>query len=44
MRTTLYLLMACLFSACNTIEYIGIETYNPGRDYFPEECRQGFDC
>ena len=36
MRTTLYLLMACLFSACNTIEYIGIETYNPAEITFPK--------
>lgn len=36
MRTTLYLLMACLFSACSTIEYIGIETYNPAEITFPK--------
>ena len=36
MRTSLYLLMACLFSACSTIEYIGIETYNPAEITFPK--------
>lgn len=35
MRTLLYLLIACLFSACSTIEYIGIETYNPAEVTFP---------
>ena len=43
MRTTLYLLMACLFSACNTIEYIGIETYNPAEITFPKNVDKGFD-
>ena len=43
MRTTLYLLMACLFSACNTIEYIGIETYNPAEITFPKNV-DSFDC
>lgn len=37
MRTTLYLLVACLFSACSTIEYIGIETYNPAEITFPKK-------
>lgn len=36
MKTTLYLLMACLFSACSTIEYVGIETYNPAEITFPK--------
>lgn len=35
MRTLLYLFIACLFSACSTIEYIGIETYNPAEITFP---------
>ena len=37
MRTTLYLFVACLFSACSTIEYIGIETYNPAEITFPKK-------
>ena len=36
MKTTLYLLVACLFSACSTVEYIEIETYNPAGITFPK--------
>ena len=36
MKTILYLLVVCLFSACSTIEYFGIETYNPAEITFPK--------
>lgn len=36
MRTLLYLSIVCLLSACSTIEYIGIETYNPAEVTFPK--------
>lgn len=36
MRTLLYLWSVCLFSACSTIEYVGIETYNPAEITFPK--------
>lgn len=36
MRAPLYLLIACLLSACSSIEYIGIETYNPAEITFPK--------
>lgn len=35
-RTLFYLLAVCLFSACSTVNYIGIETYNPAEVTFPK--------
>ena len=32
----MYLSIVCLLSACSTIEYIGIETYNPAEVTFPK--------
>ena len=32
-------LIAWLFSACSTIEYIGIETYNPAEVTFPKSVK-----
>lgn len=36
MRSVLFTLAAVLFTACNTINYIGIETYNPAEVTFPK--------
>lgn len=36
MRTHFFLLIACLFTACSTVEYINIETYNPAEVTFPK--------
>lgn len=36
MRSTLCLLMVCLLSACSTLNYVEIETYNPAEITFPE--------
>jgi len=36
MRSTFYFLICLLLSSCATIQYIGIETYNPAEITFPE--------
>lgn len=35
-RSTFYLLIAGFFSACSSVNYVGIETYNPAEVTFPE--------
>lgn len=35
-RTSFYLLAACMFSACSTVHYVEIETYNPAEITFPK--------
>ena len=42
MRTWLFLVVCfvCLFSACNTVEYVGIETYNPAEVSFPSTVKK----
>lgn len=37
MRSTLYLIGVCLLTACNPVNYVGIETYNPAEITFPEQ-------
>lgn len=39
-RSTFYLLMIGLFSACSSVNYVGIETYNPAEVTFPESVRR----
>ena len=39
-KTSFYLLVACLFTACSSINYIGIETYNPAEITFPKSVRK----
>ena len=36
MRSILFIGIAGLLSACSTINYVGIETYNPAEVTFPE--------
>lgn len=36
MRSTLIFLLCGLFTACSTVNYIGIDTYNPAEVTFPE--------
>lgn len=36
MRSALSILIVCLFSACSSMNYVGIETYNPAEITFPE--------
>lgn len=36
MRTFLFTLATVIFTACNTVNYIGIETYNPAEVTFPK--------
>ena len=40
MRISFYLLVVCLFSACSSINYIGIETYNPAEITFPKDVKR----
>lgn len=35
-RTSFFLLAACLLSACGSLNYVGIQTYNPAEVTFPE--------
>lgn len=36
MRSALSILIVCLFSACSSVNYVGIETYNPAEITFPK--------
>ncbi len=40
MRSTAFLLLICLFTACSQMRYIGIETYNPAEITYPENVRK----
>lgn len=42
MRTQLFLFIfiGCLFSSCSTVEYVGIETYNPAEVSFPSTVKK----
>lgn len=35
-RSAFYLMFASVFAACSTVNYVGIETYNPAEVTFPE--------
>lgn len=37
MRSAFYLLSVCLFASCSSINYVGIDTYNPAEVTFPEK-------
>lgn len=40
LRTSFYLLMAGLLTACGSVNYIGIQTYNPAEVTFPKDVRR----
>lgn len=37
MRSAFYVIGVCLLTACNPVNYVGIETYNPAEITFPEQ-------
>ena len=40
LKLSFYILIACLFTACSSVNYIGIETYNPAEITFPKDVRR----